>query len=753
MGNEDGKIIIGTEVDTTNLDDAIQDITKIKVDDVDIEIKPNMDTKDIDKYLDIINKKLKEMQDKRSTYYDYPAKEDVLSVIPLSDEEERYYDELWNVAHDLYAQKQSMLKTDKDIAYEMQKQAEAAAKQQAEAEKQAVVTKLTEASNRINSDELLQMQSELEEMVRSYNDLTKSRILSSDDLQYAEKLKQDIMDLASEIERVSGSKLSIKGITDIERNFNDVRKSVDRVGNAVERVTRKIGHTVLAVFGIRSAFMFVRNAISTISNDDEQLKADIDYMKTALAYTLEPIVRTIVNWAKQLMFYIGYIVKALTGKNIFANANKGLQKATSGAKALNKELNKTIAGFDEMNVLNDNSSSGGSGGGGATPSFDLTKGLEGDVPKWLQWIVDHKDEVIAGLAGITAGLIALKLGATPLQALGIGIAVYGLVKGIRDLKKFLKDKTFGNFIKVLEDIAIVVGGIAIAFGAWPVAAGAAIALVVVELVKHFDKIKKLFDDLIKWMDVNVLGKLRQLFGPLGDILYLPIKFFVELARSAFENFFGNVKQVIQGVIQIFKGDFKGGIATIFDGLIGILISPFKSLITAVKAVWGQVQSSVNYWKDQFRATANNIAYTMVAPIDNFVNSVKGIWGRVKQAISDLVTNINNKLDKINPIKIGQNAGSKIKNLFGFAHGGVIKLASGGIINQPGRGIPVTSAIAGERGAEGIVPLTDSQQMALLGEAIGKYINLSATIPVYVGNRQIVREIKKIDAENSFASNR
>lgn len=536
------------------------------------------------------------------------------------------------------------------------------------------------------------------------------------------------------------------------KGFDSIKESVEGVGKSVERATRRIGHMILAVFGIRSAFMFVRNAISTISNDDEQLKADIDYMKSALAYTLEPIVRTIVNWAKQLMFYIGYIVKALTGKNIFANANKGLKKATSGAKALNKELSKTIAGFDEMNVLNDNSSSGG-GGGGATPSFDLTKGLEGDVPKWLQWIVDHKDEVIAGLAGITAGLIALKLGATPLQALGIGIAVYGLVKGIKDLRKFLKDKTFANFIKVLEDIAILVGGIAIAFAAWPVAIGAAVALVVIELVKHFDKIKKLLDDMVKWTDTNVLGKLREMFGPLGDILYLPIKLFVELARNAFNNFFGNIKEVVKGVVQIFKGDFKGGIATIFNGLIGILISPFKTLIQTVKAVWGQVKSSVNTWKSNFASTATSIGNKMVAPIDRFVSSVKGIWGRVKQAISDLVTNINNKLDKVNPIKIGQNAGSKIKSLFGFAHGGVIKLASGGIINQPGRGIPVTSAIAGERGAEGIVPLTDSQQMALLGEAIGKYINLNATIPVYVGNRQIVREIKKIDAENSFASNR
>lgn len=537
------------------------------------------------------------------------------------------------------------------------------------------------------------------------------------------------------------------------KGFDSIKESVEGVGKSVERATRRIGHMILAVFGIRSAFMFVRNAINTIASGDEQLKADIDYMKMALAYTLEPIVRAIVNLAKRLMFYVAYIVKAFTGKNIFANANKGLEGATKKAKGLNKELSKTIAGFDEMNVLSDNSSSGTDDGGSAGPSFDLTNLEDMEVPKWLQWIVDHKDEVIAGLAGIAAALIALKLGATALQSLGLGIAVFGLVKGIKDLRKWLKDKTFPNFVNVLEDIAITVGGIAIAFGAWPVAAGAAVALVVFEITKHFDQIMKLFDNLVNWIDKNVLGTLRQLFGPLGDILYLPIKYFVELARNAFQNFFGNVREVIKGVMKIFKGDFKGGIATIFTGLIGIMTAPLKSFIQAVKAVWGQVKSSINAWKNNFASTATSIGNKMVAPIDRFVSSVKGIWGRVKQAISDLVTNINNKLDKVNPIKIGQNAGSKIKSLFGFAHGGVIKLASGGIINQPGRGIPVTSAIAGERGAEGIVPLTDSQQMALLGEAIGKYINLNATIPVYVGNRQIVREIKKIDAENSFASNR
>ena len=77
-----------------------------------------------------------------------------------------------------------------------------------------------------------------------------------------------------------------------------------------------------------------------------------------------------------------------------------------------------------------------------------------------------------------------------------------------------------------------------------------------------------------------------------------------------------------------------------------------------------------------------------------------------------------------------------------------RLAVGGIINRPGRGV----AIGGERGAEAVVPLTDSQQMALLGETIGKHVTVVATVPVYVGNRQIAREVRKINAEDEFGYN-
>ena len=92
----------------------------------------------------------------------------------------------------------------------------------------------------------------------------------------------------------------------------------------------------------------------------------------------------------------------------------------------------------------------------------------------------------------------------------------------------------------------------------------------------------------------------------------------------------------------------------------------------------------------------------------------------------------------------------------MATGGILsipKLASGAVINQPGRGIYLASgAIAGEAGREGILPLTDTRAMELLGREIGKWIKINADIPVSIGNRQVGRVVKQIMANDEIAMN-
>ncbi len=59
---------------------------------------------------------------------------------------------------------------------------------------------------------------------------------------------------------------------------------------------------------------------------------------------------------------------------------------------------------------------------------------------------------------------------------------------------------------------------------------------------------------------------------------------------------------------------------------------------------------------------------------------------------------------------------------------------------------------GERGAEGVIPLTDSQAMETLGEAIGRYITITANITNTMNGRVISRQIQQIIANQDFAYN-
>lgn len=81
------------------------------------------------------------------------------------------------------------------------------------------------------------------------------------------------------------------------------------------------------------------------------------------------------------------------------------------------------------------------------------------------------------------------------------------------------------------------------------------------------------------------------------------------------------------------------------------------------------------------------------------------------------------------------------------------LAVGGIVNVPNKGTLVGSAIAGESGREGVVPLTDSQAMETLGEAIGRYITVNANITNTMNGRVISRQLQQIRNEQNFAYNR
>ena len=486
-------------------------------------------------------------------------------------------------------------------------------------------------------------------------------------------------------------------------DLSNVQKSIDNIGKSTSNAIKNVARWALGIFAIESAYGFVRQAMSTVSQYNEQIATDVEYIRFALGSMLQPIIEGLIQLVFRLLTYINYIAQAWFGVNLFANAStKSFEKnnnALGNSVKSAKELNKQIAGFDEMNVLNDTSSnSGGGAGSGAIslPSMDLSQ-WQGEVPEWVKWIAENKDIVIAGLLGIAGGLVAINLGLKPIQALGIGVALAGIILAIQNLIKFLQDPTFENFTNIIIGIGAAIIGVGIIISSIPIIVAGVITLIVATIVQNYDYIMGLFNKLINWFETDFIGALRYLFGPVGDILAQPFIFAVNVMKSAFEGLFGGIKKIVTGIIQIFKGDFKNGIMNVFGGLRDILLAPFNALVSGINSL------------------------------------IRGV-NRIRFDVPDWVPGFGGKK-------------------FGFNIPQIPRLAVGGIVNMPGRGVPIGGAIAGEAGREGVIPLTDSQAMETLGATIGKYININLTNITKLDNRQIAKEQKKINAQNDFAFNR
>ena len=496
----------------------------------------------------------------------------------------------------------------------------------------------TEQVNLVNS-----LVNELGELYAAYKDLTSGDIQLSENAEKAEVLKQRIIEIIDSIEELTGKRFIIKGINDAKQQLPDISKGL-------KKITRDVVRWGLAIFGIRSAYMAVRSAMSIISQQDDQLKADIDYMKNAIAYVLEPAIRWIVNLMRQIMVYTAYIWKAWTGGNLFKNANKSLEKANSQAKA----LGKTLAGFDEMNLLQDTSTSGGTAT--PAPSFDLTAPEDIQPPSWLTWIAKNKGLIIDTLESIGLALIGIKvLGLDPILALGLGIAIQGIIDLIKDVKDLIEDPTWKNFGKVLEDLSVILIGVAL-------------ALMAVDMA-----------------------------NPVTGILLL---------------------------------------IALITSLSALIIQNWDKIKGTLSKAWQWIKDKFNGLPSWAKTLLKGIGNAVILMINGIIDAINAFLLPLRGAIA-VIGKVMGKNWNLNTVAIPR----------------VPYLRKGGIINMPGKGVPIPVAKGGEGGPEGVIPLTDSQQMALLGKAIAENIVINANIINSMNGRIISKELQKIQNEDNFAYNR
>lgn len=178
----------------------------------------------------------------------------------------------------------------------------------------------------------------------------------------------------------------VSGLGKLKNAFLSLGKSSDSMGGGMKRNFTTI---LKYAFGIRSLYMLFRKLRSAITEGFTNLmkydtdlagtvnsfKASLSTLKNAFASAVAPIVQAVLPMITQFIDMltsavsrVGQLIASLTGKGTYIKAAKQQTAATDNAadsfenesKAA-KEAQKTIAGFDDLTILNDNSDTGNSG--------------------------------------------------------------------------------------------------------------------------------------------------------------------------------------------------------------------------------------------------------------------------------------------------------------------------------------------------------------------------------------------------------
>lgn len=520
-------------------------------------------------------------------------------------------------------------------------------------------------------------------------------------------------------------------------NTNNLQKNLNNIGNNISNQIGKIGRMGLAIVGIQSAWSLVHSAIGMVSQYNQQVSTDFEYMRYVIAQAILPVVQTLIKLLYTALSYINAITSAWFGINLFGNASaKSFQKMSTSAGQTAKsakEIKKSLQGFDEMNILQDSSSggsdSGGGGGGGFTaPSMDLSL-VQQDIPAWLQWIIDNKDIILSVLAGIVAGLVAIKLGLDPIRAIGLGTLVAGIVYTIQSLISYLQDPSWENFGKIIQGVGVAIIGLGVLIGNIPLAIAGAVVLIVGTIIKYWDQIKSFFQNGIDWL-TNQSDFVHAMFGDtIGNIYDIAVEK-LQMVLDIFDNVFTAIKGIFDGLIMFIKGVFSGDWQMAWEGIKKIFSSIWEGIKGIVVSVWNFI---------------NNLAVKVAESVGNVISSVfKAIVNSVLRTIESV---LNSPINAINGLigVINKVPGINLGRLSTF---NLPRLARGGVVSQP------TQAIIGEAGAEMIMPLeNNTKYLDLLADKIlSKMGGKNGVVNVYLDGRLIQRQMSKREQELAFAKN-
>lgn len=460
---------------------------------------------------------------------------------------------------------QSGLKSQLDAAKESAKQAENALKSlRSESERLQQITsgevsaspdayitaygRQTEVAAQIKEQEAILKEQDkiVESLDGKYAKITDKVIAQTSALDAA---KQKAGELTEKITSASGA---------TERMEAAAKKVSDSMNTFSKRVSG-LFKRVLVFSLITRALQSLRTWLGKTIMKNDEARAAVARLKAALLTLAQPILQVVipvfvklVNILTQVVTAIAKFFGMLSGKSWASqkSAAQGLneeQKALEGVGSAAEDASKSMASFDEINQLTDNSASAAGGGAGGAASTEIAPDFSN-----LDMAEDKLHDILGLVGAIAAGLLAWKIASLFTNDLskiwGIALAVAGAFALVYFwLDAWNNGIDLQNFLGMLAGLAALAVGLAIAFG--PIAAG--IALVVGGLAMLVVGIKDVIEN-----GFNLVNTLTIIAGLLaagigislltGSWIPLLIAGFLA-ALVALVSFTGHGEELIQGL--------------------------------------------------------------------------------------------------------------------------------------------------------------------------------------------------------------
>lgn len=651
---------------------------------------------------------------------------------------------------------QSGLKSQLDAAKESAKQAENALKSlRSESERLRQITsgevaaspeayitaygRQTEVAAQIKEQEAILKEQDkiVESLDGKYAKITDKVIAQTSALDAA---KQKAGELTEQITNASGA---------TERMETAAKKVSDSMNTFSKRVSG-LFKRVLVFSLITRALQSLRTWLGKTIMKNDEARAAVARLKAAFLTLAQPILQVVipvfvklVNILTQVVTAIAKFFGMLSGKSWSSqkSAAQGLndeQKALEGVGSAAEDASKSMASFDEINQLTDNSASAAGGGAGGAASTEIAPDFSN-----LDMAEDKLHDILGLVGAIAAGLLAWKIASLFTNDLskiwGIALAVAGAFALVYFwLDAWNNGIDLQNFLGMLAGLAALAVGLAIAFG--PIAAG--IALVVGGLAMLVVGIKDVIEN-----GFNLVNTLTIIAGLLaagigislltGSWIPLLIAGFLA-ALVALVSFTGHGEELIQGLKNIidgfgkfFKGVFTGDMKLAVEGIKQIwegMKQTWNAIVNSIKDAWNMfitwLQSKSPLLASIFQTygkfvsdVCKNIKDILKGVIDFIVGVFTGDWTKAWQGVTEIFKGIWNNIvaiieAAINFIINGINLLISALNTIHFEIPDWVPIIGG---KSFGISIPLVSQVALPRLAEGAVIPPNREFMAVLGD--------------------------------------